>query len=360
MPEHLSVAGVWFSAGNVTVVADEEGRFTVPGVPGVPAGTIRLRAAVYEKRYTSAGRRYTVAYKVDEAVELHGPAELRITMRSQTTSSPPSNVEIISHTAVPAVSPRDRRLSDRPGLAIPENARFRLINLIRYEDVSHSIPSLQEAIEKCFASVKTGLRAEFYCHARAYTRRPVWSSSDADARKIGELHIDGDVWFVDEQSGYAALVLPDYALSDYGYSAWGYAVTALDITPERAAIVLPQTDQTGWIDLAGLLDETDIEIIRRDAANSAGYDHWENRARFLGFNPLETCGEQLDGRPIVIEAMDAETVTYRRATAHDLWSVYDGGERPPLDAHDDITINWREAYGADGRLLLLPVPGKEC
>ena len=345
MPEHISLSGIEVSVGRVRVETDEVGRFDVPGLP---VGKARVSTQVRDTRTTETGRRYTT-YRARETLDLSGPAEILITLGSQRRGT----VELIAHDPTPEPAPQDTRLSARPDVSIPVAARYRMINLTGYNDLAAPHAERDAAWEDCKMAFQDGWRASPDCPTAILgthvTRRPVWAGPEPDAAQIGELHVDGKVWYVEQTSRHAALVPPEYYLGDWGYQAFGYAVTVLDLTSSRLAIRLPQSDALGWLDAPGF----GKNAVRGDT-------DWTRHNRFLGFDPLKSCGGSLGREGVVVEAMDEDSVTYRLPTPHDTWSVYDETEQPPLEAHESLTISWRETYSADRQLLLVPNPGKEC
>jgi len=344
VPETVSLDGIKIYIGKTQVETDIEGRFSVAGVP---SGEVNIRANIYERRKLETGKKYTFKYRAQDSFDLSGKTDIELTLERRSKNSKGGKVKLLSHLPSPAFEKQVDRLSESPELTIKAHARFKLINLISNPIRFPDWDIKEKAELYCRKAYKRGWHIRNYCsdYINSYREKPVdvWADPKTEDARLGQLHFaNHHVWFVSEDTLQTAKIIPEYHLSDWGYGAFGYAVTVLDLEDGKAAIHLPNHNEAGWINIPETYKNPETSY-------------------HIGFSALASCGTDLADQHIILEHTDEVSFTYREPTPHGLWSAYDGDtEQPPLGEHDSITLDWRQAYSANRKLLLIPTPGKEC
>lgn len=342
--EQLPLANVEVKIGQIVAKTDDIGFFAIDGIA---TGEISVSAHAIGDMSSNRGVRYRARGNVD----VEGPAELQLVLEKWDASKLAGAVTVVSQTPLVNTDGGASVPNSAYEPDIPVNVRFKMVNLVRIDDLEYTTADSDAANDICKEARDRGWRMQYCPSVYLGTRvanKPVWSGPEPDATRLGELIIDPEVWYVPRGTRRPALVVPEYLQGDWGYSSYGYAVTVLAMKKNRVAIHLPQTDDIGWIDFESLED------FQHDP--SASLDRF-----YLGFSPrIEHCLSSFGNELVVVESVDEHQFVFRYPTAHDLWSVYDGTKRPPQSPTTSHAVNWREAYSSDRRLLLVPNPGKEC
>jgi len=124
VPDTLSLEDIQVSAANLRVQADDQGRFSISGVP---SGELNFRAYLRELRTLESGKKRTFTYEAQDSLNLSGPAKLDVTLerrRSGTTG----DVKLISHDPITDIAAPPK--AENTTLDLKPHIRFKMINLI--------------------------------------------------------------------------------------------------------------------------------------------------------------------------------------------------------------------------------------
>lgn len=240
-------------------------------------------------------------------------------------------------------------------LEISENARFQFVRLWNEDMMAWLEKGNGPEAGECrrttssFDAARACIQTAIGSLVRTFALR---EKPDEGATEIGILRISAtpgtglSVAVIPAGGAVSMPLAPGLAQPDFGYD-YAHDVTLRGLDGDWVAIAVPGGAGIGWFQREPAPDVATGHYVQNDTV-VVGYP------RGLEVESIYVYGD----RSVVLLEIGADSFVIREEQAQDMFC--DMGTPPALQPYEAERLSWRDAYDADGRLMLLPKYMRGC